>query len=471
MNPLNESSSKPSVAVIGGGLSGIAAATALCNRDFSVELFEARRQLGGRAGSFVDPQSKDLIDHCQHVSMGCCTNLDDLCRRTKISDLFTTETNLHFFGPLGQPARVTACPWLPCPLHLTGSLFGLRYLSLRERCSIGRTLLHLARQRVPDDRQTFLEWLQQRRQSKRTIDLFWSVILVSALAEGIDQISLQTARKIFVDGFMASRDSYPLQIPNVSLSQIYHDRLVPWLESQDVRIHLNTPVYQITGNRQGISGLWLQDRSQRQFDFYVLAVPWRRVANVCTVELTRSIPGLKHLEQFRSAPITGVHLWFDRPITALRHAVMVGHLSQWLFNRGIHNAQSGHYYQVVISGSRHLAQRQHPEIIEEVRTDLEAMFPEARQAELLRSKLVTDQHAVFVTPPGHEKFRPGQQTPIENLMLAGDWTRTGWPATMEGAVRSGYLAAEAILQESGRPERVLVDDLPRSWLARWLFVD
>ena len=150
---------------------------------------------------------------------------------------------------------------------------------------------------------------------------------------------------------------------------------------------------------------------------------------------------------------------------------MVGHLSQWLFNRGIHNAQSGHYYQVVISGSRHLAQRQHPEIIEEVRTDLEAMFPEARQAELLRSKLVTDQHAVFVTPPGHEKFRPGQQTPIENLMLAGDWTRTGWPATMEGAVRSGYLAAEAILQESGRPERVLVDDLPRSWLARWLFVD
>jgi hypothetical protein len=187
-----------------------------------------------------------------------------------------------------------------------------------------------------------------------------------------------------------------------------------------------------------------------------------------------AMPALKGVTEIRPAPITAVHLWFDRPINSLPHAVLVGRLAQWVFNPGRCSAPPGacepwHYHQVVISGSHELAGRSREEVVADVRRDLEAIWPDAGKARLLHWRLVTRPVAVFSCRPGLERLRPPQQTPIENLMLAGDWTATGWPATMEGAVRSGYLAIEAVLRSLGTDNRLLVPDLPRSWLARWLF--
>jgi uncharacterized protein with NAD-binding domain and iron-sulfur cluster len=132
------------------------------------------------------------------------------------------------------------------------------------------------------------------------------------------------------------------------------------------------------------------------------------------------------------------------------------------------STETGHYYQVVISASRQLAGRDRQQVLAEIVMDLQAVFPAAREAKLLRGRIVTEQSAVFSVRPGTDALRPSQQTRISNLALAGDWTSTGWPATMEGAVRSGYLAAEAILRHFGRAERVVVDDLPRNLLVRML---
>lgn len=461
------------IAIVGGGLAGLAAAAALSGRGFAITLYEARRQLGGRAASFRDSTSGELVDHCQHVSMGCCTNLADFCRRTGIADQFRRDRRLHFFSPDGRRFDFASTRWLPAPLHLAPAFLRLGYLTLGERMAVARTMLRLARVRVSDDERqpTIGRWLREQGQSQRAIERFWSVVLVSALGEEIDRASLAAARKVFVDGFMAAREAYEVEAPQVPLGELFGRCLENWLSDAGVQVMLGAAVEQIEGSASRASALRLAGGKRHEFDAAIVALPWRRVREVFRETLAPALPELARLDEIDSSPITGVHLWFDREITPLPHAVLVGKQSQWLFNRGRaasgeNGAPIGHYYQVVISASRSLAGRDREQVLREIVSELASIWPAAGVAELLHSRVVTEQTAVFSLRPGLEQLRPLQHTRIANLALAGDWTRTGWPATMEGAVRSGYLAAEAILKSFGKEERLLVPELPRGWLAR-----
>ena len=193
----------------------------------------------------------------------------------------------------------------------------------------------------------------------------------------------------------------------------------------------------------------------------IVAVPWQCVRSLLAENLLSQMPSLADVERIEPAAITAVHLWFDRPITRLPHAVLVGRLSQWLFRRaGILPAPADagetpapqYYYQVVISASHRLTPRENDQWLADVRSELESVWPEARRAKLLHGRVVTLPAAVFSVTPEVERFRPPQRTPLENLCLAGDWTSTGWPATMEGAVRSGRQAVvELLLDKRNRP--------------------
>jgi squalene-associated FAD-dependent desaturase len=459
-----------SVLVIGGGLAGLSAAVALAPRGFRVMVLESRQRLGGRAGSFADPATGQLVDACQHVSMGCCTNLADFCRRTGIADCFRRDRLLHFFGPDGVRNDFAAAAWLPAPLHLGPAFMRFSYLTLRERIAAASGLWRLARTRLnaAATAETIADWLRRDGQSPRVIDRFWNVVLVSALSESLDRISIAAARQVFVEGFMAHRRSYEIEVPQVPLGVIYSERMLPWLAAQGVAVRLGTPVRRVSaGGQPGMDLLLHSDGEVRAFDYIICAVTWRSLAKLVDEELRMAMPELREIGQIESAPITGVHLWFDRDLTELPHAVLVGRLSQWVFRRAVRDDQQ-HYYQVVISASRQLAGRDRDAIVSEVCDDLRAIWPPARDARLLRARVVTDQEAVFSVRPGMESCRPSQQTAIRNLALAGDWTHTGWPSTMEGAVRSGYLAAEAALAAFGTPERILQPSLPRGWLARLL---
>ncbi|MGE0607534.1 MAG: hydroxysqualene dehydroxylase HpnE [Pirellulales bacterium] len=459
-----------SLAIIGGGLAGLAAAAALAGRGLRVELFEARKKLGGRAGSFRDPATGEAVDHCQHVSMGCCTNLADFCRRTGIDDLFQRHDKLHFFGPDGSRYDFASSAWLPAPLHLGPALMGLGYLTRGERLSIGRAMLRLAR--LPDRDTaadpTIGQWLVEQGQSARACRDFWGVVLVSALGETLERASLRYARQVFVDGFMSHRDGWKIEVPTAPLGVVYGARLEQWLASQDVKLHVGRGVEELQGSAGGIREVRLADGEKLAFDAVILAVPWRRVRHVLSPPLLAALPELAHAEQIEAAPITGVHMWFDRPMTDLPHAVLVGKLSQWMFNRGDKDDTAGHYYQVVVSASRDLAGQNRESIVAQVHDDLASLWPAVRQARLLQSRVVTEQQAVFSVRPGMDAWRPRQQSSIANLFLAGDWTNTGWPATMEGAVRSGYLAAEALLAARQTPQPIVVPSLPRGRLARLL---
>ena len=300
------------------------------------------------------------------------------------------------------------------------------------------------------------------------------MVLVSALGETLEHASLPAARKVFVDGFLASRKAYEVEIPRVSLDEIFNRRAADWLTERNVAVHLGRRVGRIEGDAGRAVSLVLADDSRRQFDFFVIASPWWTVRSLFSDRLAPAMTALEGLDNLEPSPITAVHLWFDRPITRLSDAALVGRTSQWFFNCQQNSERSNdrsHYCQVVISASRDLAGRRKQDVVGEVKEELAAIWPAAREAALLRWRMVTNPAAVFSVGPGTDQLRPPQRTPVKNLVLAGDWTSTGWPATMEGAVRSGYLAAEEILRTAGRGETLLVPDLRRGVLSRWMIAD
>jgi squalene-associated FAD-dependent desaturase len=466
---------KTTVGIVGGGLAGLAAATVLAHEDVSVVLFEARRQLGGRAGSFQLDDETDEIDHCQHVAMACCTNFLDFCRRTGIEDHFQREKKLHFFGPSGERIDLAAPRFLPAPLHLAPFLFRLHYLTFSERLSVARALLRLARyeSQETESSPSMEQWLTDIGQTESAKKLFWSVVLVSALGESLDRSSIAAARKVLVDGFMANRGAYQVDVPTLSLGELYDGHVARHLENCEVAIRRETVVRQIRHASDALL-VELADGTSHGFDYLILAAPWRRVESLLAKTLRQKLPELDGWSEQPSSPITGVHLWFDRPITQMTHAVLVGHLSQWVFNHGCtasgaNGDQDHYYYQVVISASRDLSSLDRVDLVDRVVDELRSVWPQSEQARLVRSQVITQRDAVFSYTPGLDRRRPKQQSSLPQLMLAGDWTHTNWPATMEGAVRSGYLAAEAVLTQLGRPQSFLVPDLQPGWLVRLLW--
>jgi squalene-associated FAD-dependent desaturase len=462
----NISESSRRVAVVGGGLAGLAAAHRLAQHGVPCELFEAKRMLGGRAGLFVDPQTGQQLDHCQHVLMGCCTQLRDFLASCGCERLFDRHTTIPFFAPDSRRCDLRAPRGLPAPMHLAPFLLRANYLSWRERWRIATALLSLAKHTVADGDPPMLTWLRDRRQSTRAIRYFWEVVLVSALGETLDRASTLAAKKVFVDGFLSSRDGYWLEYPRGSLSEVY-DQIARHLETQGVLLHRGRPLQYLEHDKAGKLGLRLLDSDQPlHFDAYIVAVDWRQAARVLPERAFKEIAELDSWRTVGTSPITGAHLWFDRPIMDLPHAVLIGRLSQWVFQRP--TADDSHYYQVVVSASRGLSAMGPDDALAEICGDLAATWPGAERAKLLRHHIVTQKDAVFSYHPELDALRPPQSTPLGNLALAGDWTRTEWPATMEGAVRSGNLAANAILDYLKLAPSPLAADLPRGRLAGWL---
>lgn len=472
---------RPTVIIVGGGLAGLAAAAALGSSGVSVTLLESRPRLGGRASSFIDKETGQAIDNCQHVVMGCCSNFHHFAKLVGIDDLFYTAYKLFFIAKDGQENSFHASG-LPAPLHLAGAFRKLTYLSWRDLWSIARALKALAREdfssstKVGANRaRSFADWLKEQRQSQHVIDHFWYVVLVSALSESLDRIDCHYARKVFVDGFLGSRRGWEVFIPTVPLDQLYGSAMQTSFENWPIDIRLKCGVQNIEPTASGVTAA-LRSGERLHAQHLVLAVPFHSVTslladNESTASLRSELAGADKME---SAPISSVHLWFDRPITTLRHAVLVDRTSQWLFNRtALHgertNLRDGYYYQVVISDSRAALADGHAGIVDHVVKELAEIWPKTRPPNLLHSRVVTEHRAVYSPTPGIDDLRPAQQSSVPHIQFAGDWTSTGWPATMESAVKSGYLAAENILRSLGQTPSFVQADPPYSWLSRLLF--
>jgi zeta-carotene desaturase len=407
--------------IVGGGLAGLAAAAALGSLGFRVDLHEARPFLGGRATSFpLSPSQEDSerIDNCQHVLLRCCDNLLDFYRRCGVEDKIRFYDRLNFVRP-GGAVDVLAPGFLPAPLHMMGSFLRFRALRAGDRWRVARALAALLRERRRRDLDTFTmgEWLAEKSMTPEAINRFWRPILVSALNEEPERASALPAFQVFWQGLLASRQSYQMGVPAVPLADLYSAALEARL-GRGVRVHLRSTVERI-------------DPAGGQAEFYISTVPFERVDSL--------IPGLGlNLAPFEHSPITGIHLWYDRPLTDLPHAVLLDRTRQWLFRK------SDTYVLAVVSASRSLLEKSKAEIVELASGELREFFPQAGTAKVVRSHVVKETRATYSAVPGLESRRPKAETMHRNVFLAGDWTDTGWPATMEGAVRSGYRAAEAV---------------------------
>jgi zeta-carotene desaturase len=431
----------PSVLIAGGGLAGLSAAAALGGAGFEVDLFEARPFLGGRATSYPIPGSDEepaeTIDNCQHILLRCCVNLLDFYQRLGVRDRIRFYREFYFIEPGGR-ISVLRRGRLPAPFHFTGSFLRMRCLNRADKLAIARALVAIRRERTRRkdlDRISMLDWLLQKRQTPRAIDRFWRQVLVSAVNEDLDRMAAVHGFQVFWLGFLARADSYEMGIPTVPLAQLYADGA--WQRLGNVRIHLRSPVERIDDSGFTVAG------QRRTADHYICALPFERLEAV-------GLPA----PQFEHSPITGVHLWFDREVTTLPHAILLDRTMQWMFNK-----DRGRYLQLVVSASRALTNLSRNDIVDIAIGDLRLYFPRVREANLVKARVVKEQRATFSAAPETESLRPTPQSALPNVFLAGDWTRTGWPATMEGAVRSGYLAAEAVAQRAGTPALFLLPDI------------
>ncbi len=437
------------IAVVGGGLAGLAATAALGDAGFGVDVFESRGFLGGRATSYpvtAADETSETIDNCQHILLRCCANLLDFYQRLGVRDRIRFYRRFYFIEPGGRTSTLESGV-LPAPLHFTESFARLRFLSLKDKLSVARGILALRREhgrRTDLDRITMAEWLREKRQTPGAVDRFWRQVLVSAINEDLDRMAALHGFQVFWLGFLASANSYEMGVPAVPLGTLYTSDA--WRKFAKVNLRLREPAKRIVIEKGQVRGV----RTESGFEeasAVILAVPFERV-NALIPELTLPLDGFEH------APITGIHLWFDRSVTQLPHATLLDRTIQWMFNK-----EGGRYLQLVVSASRSLVNMPRNAVIELAIEELSEFFPLVKQAKLEKAHVVKEVRATFSATPGLESKRPQSATPIEGLFLAGDWTRSGWPATMEGAVRSGYLAAEAVTAAMGIPKPFLLPDI------------
>ncbi len=467
------------VAIAGGGLAGLAAACALAEAGFRVTLFERRPYLGGRASSYQHPGTGEIVDNCQHVLLGCCTNLLDFYRRTGVQDKIRWYDKLTFLEPGGR-ASVIAPSWLPAPIHTAPSFLRADCLSFRDKMAISRAMVALAPSISADEGETFLDWLKRHGQTGQAIERFWKTILVSALNEDLDRVSVPYAAQVVRESFLKSAAAGRMGIPTVPLTELY-GTAGDYIRARGGEIQFRAGVESFRSEAFAVNVT--TNGQEQRFDYLVLAVPFDGVARMLP-DTPSAAPLAAALGQFSTSPITGIHLWFDRQISDLDHAVLLDRTIQWMFHKSRliearnndarnEDARSdeargnGSYIELVVSCSRSLVEKSKADIVDLAVKEAQEFFPGAREAKLLKSTVIKEVHATYSPRPGIDQHRPKPDTAWPRVFLAGDWTATGWPATMEGAVRSGYLAAEAVARfASGKRAIFLVPDLAPSGLMK-----
>jgi zeta-carotene desaturase len=457
---------RPRVGIVGGGLAGLSAACALAEAGHKVTLFERRAFLGGRASSYEHPGTGEVVDNCQHVLLGCCTNLLDLYRRLGVEDKVRWYKRITFIEPGGRSSFIEASS-LPAPFHTSLSFLRYKLLSLRDKVGIARALLGLMAGVPEDSRENFLSWLRGKGQTQAAIDRFWAPVLISSLNEELDKSSIKYSAMVFRDAFLKSAEGGKMGVPTAPLSELY-GVAEEYIRARGGEVLLRSGVDAVSFGDDEVR-LRCGDRDF-SFDYAISALPFHLLGRILPQSAAAEELQEK-LSHLRTVPITGIHLWFDREITKLEHAALLDRNIQWMFQKSkilTRSAASdgGSYLELVVSSSRQLMEMGRAEIIELSMKELAEFFPSVRDAKLVKATVIKEVHATFAPAPLSDEFRLTPASAWPRLFLSGDWTATGWPSTMEGAVRAGYLTAEALCKAAGDARPFAIPDLKAQGLMR-----
>lgn len=435
------------VAIIGGGLAGLAAGVELAQRGVRVSVLEARPHLGGRAYSFVDAASGEVVDNGQHAMMSCYRHSLDFFTRIGAANKLSRQPNLRvaMIDARGGHGVIAAAP-LPSPLHMLAGILRYGLLGRRERVLAvlgGARLMAWRRRRDPRlGEQTVEQVLVALGQSPRSREVFWDPVAVATLNERPQRACAAPFAEVLARAFFGHRNDSQFVLARVGLSDLYTGDARRFIEERGGTVECGAIVQglRLAGDR--CTALELRGGRQLAVDACISAVPPRALAAL--------LPGLVRPDDLGSAPIVSVHLWLDRPVLADDFAGLIGTTAQWLFNRtrltanGAPMPHDRQHLSAVISAAHDLCEWPSERIVAAVVGDLHRCLASARQAQVQRTVVIKEKHATVSLTPEAERRRPAARTAIANLFLAGDWVQTGLPATIESAVLSGHHAATLV---------------------------
>ncbi|HEY1824530.1 MAG TPA: hydroxysqualene dehydroxylase HpnE [Acidimicrobiales bacterium] len=428
------------VVIVGGGLAGASAAFTLADAGLAVTLLERRGHLGGLTTSVE--RDGYSFDNGQHVFLGCCSAYRSLLERAGLSEHVYLQPRLDM--PVVAPGGVRGAirrSALPAPLHLAGSLLSYRLLSWRERLSLLPAVISLSRLKLGDpalDTLTFGSWLRRHHQSDRAIARLWNLIVLPTLNVGVDEASLALAAQVFQVGFLSANDGADVGWSRVPLIQLHGTELARALSDAGVEVRLNTNVHSLQPRARGGVSIVANEETLTA-DAVVVATPARVAASLGVLDSDRAA-------SLGASPIVNVQFVFDRKVTDLDMAACVDSPVEFIFDRSdAAGTRSGQCLVVSLSGASHYMGVGSSELIPQFLDALAELFPLVREAHVLSAVVTREATATFLAAPGVEGIRAGIASQMPGVLVAGAWCDTGWPATMEGAVRSGAEAASGVL--------------------------
>jgi squalene-associated FAD-dependent desaturase len=447
------------VVVIGGGFAGLSAGVALAEAGFRVAVLERKPKLGGRAYSFQDPEGGDWVDNGQHVLMGCYTQTLDFLKKIGTYDqlVFRDRIEMEMVASNGERGRLKAGR-LPGPLHMVSALMGYSMLSMGERVSVlmaGARMMALGRfGRKRLENTTVAAMLKRLGQSDHACQCFWFPLAIATLNEEPDKASAALLAEVWKRAFFSRRSDSAFVYSKVGLSDLYCGAAEQFIEQRGgmVASHTGVETLEMDGDHT-VGCVRLRDGKKLEAANFIAAVPAGPLLAMLSAPMQED-PFFARLAQLRPSPIICVHVWLDRDVIDCAFVGFIGSTTQWLFNKRAIFAQRGEeqggYLSFVISGARALVDRSNEELLDLVLDDLHRMIPASREAKLIKALVIKEKQATIAPDCESHQLRPGADTPIDNLFLAGDWIQTGLPATIESAVISGRAAAAAVQKRVGR---------------------
>jgi squalene-associated FAD-dependent desaturase len=432
------------VTVVGGGLAGITAALSCADAGADVTLVEVRPRLGGAAYSFE--REGMLLDNGQHVFLRCCTAYRALLERLGTADATTMQQRLAIpvIAPGGQVEWLRRGR-LPAPLHLAGALARYGHLSIRQRARAASAALALSRLDLADgglDDRTFGDWLEEHGQSPNATESLWDLIALPTLNLRAADASLALAAFVFQTGLLRDSAAGDVGYARRPLSAIHGEPSARALRAAGVDVRTGWRAERVEAGSPGELAVHGADE-ELSSDAVIVALPHTRAAGVLP---EGALEDPSRLERLGTSPIVNLHIVYDRPVTDFELAAGVRSPVQWLFDRTSESgATDGQHLAISLSGADEEARMGRDELHDRYVPALGELLPRARQARVERFEVVREHNATFRSAPGVSRLRPAARTGIAGLALAGAWTQTGWPATMEGAVRSGLAAAREAL--------------------------
>lgn len=431
------------VIIIGGGFAGLSAATELSSAGYLVTLAEQRRFLGGRAYSFFDRKTGLDLDNGQHILMGCYKNTLRFLKKIGVTDKLYVQKNLHidFLDTTGNTSKLDCLP-LPAPLHIASGILRFNALPLTGRIRMLRVAggMRSCESEGSAGDCSVSEWLNKLGQPKEAQDALWNIITLATLNESPDKASARLFKTVLKQALFRNREGSGIVLPAAPLSRLYVDAAENFIRHREGTIEKGCIASEIMLKDNAVTGIRLQDGRVLKGDYYISAVPYS--------SLQRILPNKRFLHPFTISPIISIHLRFNDPVTDYRFAALLNSPIQWIFNKEKIYRDSSYrgLLSIVISGAHPYVDVPTEKLVDLALGELKKVLPDTHSAKLLYSKVIKERAATFSSVPGVNLNRPSQKTPIQNLFLAGDWTNTGLPATIEGAVISGYQCAERICQ-------------------------